>query len=119
MTRTLLLGFVLGYFALLLVVAWWTSRNATNESFFIGNRSSAWSLVALGMAGASLAGAAFFIASRRLGTTPRLCLGVNILQDSLLASFGLPLWIRAAVILLMVLLYTVEGDGLDLFAPSA
>ena len=75
------------------------------------------------MAGASLAGAAFFIASRRLGTTPRLCLGVNILQDSLLASFGLPLWIRAAVILLMVLLmvllYTVEGDGLDLFAPSA
>ena len=172
MTRTLLLGFVLGYFALLLVVAWWTSRNATNESFFIGNRSSAWPLVAFGMVGTSLSGvtfisvpgavglnqfsylqivlghvigymvvafvllplyyrhgltsiysylehrlgprsyqtgAAFFIASRTLGATARLYLVVKILQDSILASFGVPFWLTAAVILLMILLYTVEG----------
>ena len=37
------------YFALLLLVAWWTSRHADNDSFFIGNKRSHWLLVAFGM----------------------------------------------------------------------
>ena len=44
--------------------------------------------------------------------------GGEILQDSLLASSGLPLWLRAAVIRLMILLYTVESDMLDRFSPG-
>ena len=172
MTQTLLLSVVLSYFALLLGVAWWTSRRADNDAFFIGSRNSPWPLVAFGMVGTSLSGvtfisvpgavgltqfhylqivlgqvlgyaviafvllplyyrhrltsiygylqqrlgprsyktgAAFFIVSRTLGATARLYLVVKILQDSILASFGLPFWLTAAVILLMVLLYTVEG----------
>lgn len=172
MTAGLLLSFVLGYFGLLLLVAWRTSRKATNDSFFIGNRSSAWGLVAFGMVGTSLSGvtfisvpgavgitafgylqivlghvigyfivafvllplyyrlkltsiygyleqrlgprsyrtgASFFIVSRTLGATARLYLVVKILQDSILTSFGVPFWLTAAVILLMVLLYTFEG----------
>ena len=35
----LLLAFVLGYFALLLGVSWWTSRRADNQAFFIGSRA--------------------------------------------------------------------------------
>jgi Na+/proline symporter len=168
----LLLSFVLGYFALLLLVAWRTSRKATNDSFFIGNRSSSWGVVAFGMIGTSLSGvtfisvpgavgttafgylqivlgqvigylvvafvllplyyrlkltsiygyleqrlgpksyrtgAGFFILSRTLGATARLYLVVKILQDSILTSFGVPFWLTAAVILLMVLLYTFEG----------
>jgi Na+/proline symporter len=171
-TRTLLLGFVLGYFLLLLTVAWWTSRRADNESFFVGNRASPWLLVAFGTIGTSLSGvtfisvpgavglthfgylqvvlgqvlgygvvaflllplyhrhgltsiygylqhrlgepayrtgAAFFIVSRTLGATARLYLVVKVLQDSLLQALGVPLWLTAAVILLMILLYTVEG----------
>lgn len=54
-----LLGFVIGYFILLLVVAWYTSRNADNESFFIGNKNSNWKLVAFGMIGTSLSGVTF------------------------------------------------------------
>lgn len=59
MSPALLFTFVIGYFILLLVVAWLTSRNSNNESFFIGNRSSNWMLVAFGMIGTSLSGVTF------------------------------------------------------------
>jgi Na+/proline symporter len=59
MNPYLLLGFVIGYFLLLLGVAWYTSRNSNNDSFFIGNRSSNWMLVAFGMIGTSLSGVTF------------------------------------------------------------
>ena len=59
MSPVVLFCFVIGYFALLLGVAWYTSRNSDNESFFIGNRSSNWMLVAFGMIGTSLSGVTF------------------------------------------------------------
>src|SRR6476620_1034761 len=59
MSAGLLFAFVIGYFVLLLIVAWYTSRNANNESFFIGNRNSNWMLVAFGMIGTSLSGVTF------------------------------------------------------------
>jgi Na+/proline symporter len=59
MAPALLFAFVIGYFVLLLIVAWYTSRNANNESFFIGNRNSNWMLVAFGMIGTSLSGVTF------------------------------------------------------------
>ena len=59
MSPTLLFSFVLGYFVLLLIVAYFTSRNSNNDSFFIGNRSSNWMLVAFGMIGTSLSGVTF------------------------------------------------------------
>lgn len=59
MSPALLFGFVIGYFVLLLAVAWFTSRNSNNDSFFIGNRNSNWMLVAFGMIGTSLSGVTF------------------------------------------------------------
>jgi len=59
MSAGLLFSFVIGYFALLLGVAWYTSRNSNNDSFFIGNRNSNWMLVAFGMIGTSLSGVTF------------------------------------------------------------
>jgi len=172
MSPLLLLIVVLAYFALLLGVAWWSSRAADNQSFFIGNRNSHWGLVAFGMVGTSLSGvtfisvpgqvgasafsyfqivlgqflgyaviafvllplyyrlqltsiyhylgqrlgprsyqtgAGFFILSRTLGATARLYLVVKILQDAILDSLGLPFWLTALVILLMILAYTYEG----------
>jgi Na+/proline symporter len=50
---------VIGYFLLLLGVAWRTSRHSNNDSFFIGNRNSNWMLVAFGMVGTSLSGVTF------------------------------------------------------------
>src|ERR1044072_2913724 len=59
MSATLLFSFVIGYFALLLIGAWITSRNSNNDSFFIGNKKSNWMLVAFGMIGTSLSGVTF------------------------------------------------------------
>src|SRR5882724_9644108 len=59
MSPIILFSFVIGYFVLLLTVAWYTSRNSNNDSFFIGNRNSNWMLVAFGMIGTSLSGVTF------------------------------------------------------------
>jgi Na+/proline symporter len=50
---------VFAYFAVLLAVAWRTSRHADNDSFFIGNKRSNWVLVAFGMIGTTLSGVTF------------------------------------------------------------
>jgi len=163
---------VLVYFALLFLVAWRTSQGADNQSFFVGNRNSAWPLVAFGMIGTSLSGvtfisvpgavgvsgfhywqimlghllgyalvawvllplyyrlglvsiygwiedrlgpsalrmaAGFFILSRTLGATARLYLVVRILQDVILERLGLSFGVTAAVMVLMILLYTWRG----------
>ena len=164
--------FVAAYFALLLGVAWFTSRRVSEAGFFTGARSSHWAVVAFGMVGTSLSGvtfisvpgavgsqgfgygqvvlghligyaviafvllpvyyalglssiyhylglrfgpaaqrtgALFFIVSRTLGATARLYLVVRILQDVVLAQLGLPFWLTSAIILLMIVLYTVQG----------
>lgn len=59
MSSTVLLFFVFAYFIILLGVAWYTSRNSNNDTFFIGNKSSNWMLVAFGMIGTSLSGVTF------------------------------------------------------------
>ncbi|MBN9295583.1 MAG: sodium:solute symporter [Filimonas sp.] len=59
MSSLLLFSFVIGYFAILLVVAWYTGRHSNNDSFFIGNKNSNWMLVAFGMIGTSLSGVTF------------------------------------------------------------
>lgn len=51
--------FVFAYFIGLLVISYITSRNADNQSFFIGNKKSKWWLVAFGMIGTSLSGVTF------------------------------------------------------------
>ncbi|MCB9310753.1 MAG: sodium:solute symporter [Lewinellaceae bacterium] len=172
MSPILLFGFVFGYFALLLGVAYYTSKNSDNASFFIGNRNSHWLLVAFGMVGTSLSGvtfvsvpgtvgsigfgyyqvvigyfigyivvayvllplyykmnltsiyrylderfgprayktgALFFLVSRTLGATARMYLVINILQIFILKSMGIPFGVTAAIILLLILLYTFEG----------
>jgi Na+/proline symporter len=59
MTSTIILTCVIAYSVLLFGVTWLTSRGATNESYYVGNRSSKWYLVAYGMIGASLSGVTF------------------------------------------------------------
>lgn len=59
MSAGTLFSFVVGYFVILLFVAWYTSRNSNNDTFFIGNKNSNWMLVAFGMIGTSLSGVTF------------------------------------------------------------
>ncbi len=54
-----ILAIVAGYFALLLLLAWLTSRNSSTDDFFINRHKSPWYLVAFGMIGSSLSGVTF------------------------------------------------------------
>jgi SSS family transporter len=59
MQPAFILILILGYFALLMGIAYVTGRKADNQTFFTANRSSPWYLVAFGMVGASLSGVTF------------------------------------------------------------
>jgi Na+/proline symporter len=69
MSPALILITVLAYSALLFAIVWITSRNANNESYFIGNKSSRWYVVAYGMIGASLSGVTFMSVPGAVFTT--------------------------------------------------
>ena len=59
MNSYLILAIIAAYFALLLLIAWLTGRNNSNEAFFLGNRKSPWYIVSIGMVGTSLSGVTF------------------------------------------------------------
>jgi len=59
MTPVQILIIVAAYFSLLILISWFTSRKATNDTFFIGGHKSPWYLVAFGMIGTSLSGVTF------------------------------------------------------------
>src|SRR5437762_13915414 len=69
MSSSLILICVLAYSALLFFVVWLTTRKADNESYYIGNRSSRWYVVAYGMIGASLSGVTFMSVPGYVGST--------------------------------------------------
>ncbi len=97
MNPTIILVCVIAYSALLFFITWLTSRNATNETYFIGNRSSKWYIVAYGMIGASLSGVTFISVPGAVGTTQfayfQVVLGY-ILGYLVIAGVLLPLYYR-------------------------
>lgn len=50
---------IAGYFAMLLLISYWTGKDDSNEVFFKASKQSPWYLVAFGMVGASLSGVTF------------------------------------------------------------
>jgi len=94
-------GVVFGYFGLLLLVSWFTSRNSNNETFFTGNRQSPWYLVAFGMIGASLSGVTFISVPGEVGNTGwtyfQFVLG-NLVGYWLVAQVLIPLYYRLKLV---------------------
>ena len=58
-TPVFILSLIVGYFLILIGIAYFTGKEDSNESFFKANRNSPWYLVAFGMIGASLSGVTF------------------------------------------------------------
>src|ERR1035438_5442973 len=54
MSASLIFYIILAYFALLMLIARLTSRHTKDNSFFDGDRSSPWFLVAFGMIGSGI-----------------------------------------------------------------
>ena len=68
MSSGVLLSFIIGYFLVLLVISWLTSRkSADNDTFFVANRNSKWYLVAFGMIGTALSGVTFISVPGKVG----------------------------------------------------
>jgi len=68
MSPGILLTFIIGYFFVLLLISWLTSRkSADNDTFFVANRNSKWYLVAFGMIGTALSGVTFISVPGKVG----------------------------------------------------
>lgn len=104
-TPQLLLGVVLGYFGLLILISFLTSRKAGNAEFFIAGRRSPWFLVAFGMVGASLSGVTFISIPGVVGagganqamSYMQIVLGY-IIGYALIANVLMPLYYRLGLI---------------------
>ncbi|MCU0392880.1 MAG: sodium:solute symporter [Thermoflexibacter sp.] len=59
MSPELIISIIAVYFSMLIIIAYYTSKGATTETFFIANRNAPWYLVAFGMIGASISGVTF------------------------------------------------------------
>src|SRR6185295_15481931 len=109
-----MLAVVGGYFALLMAVAWRTSRGADSDSFFIGNRSSRWPVVAFGMVGTSLSGVTFVSVPGAVGrdafTYFQIILG-HFAGYLVIAFVLLPLYYRDRGTSIYHLLATRLGSG--------
>lgn len=97
----MVVGFFLGYFIVAgILLPLYYRMNLTSIYTYLGKRFNV---------EAHKIGSVFFIVSRAIGATARLYLVVNILQIFLLSQLGVPFWLTAFVLLLMILLYTFEG----------
>ncbi|MEN8249666.1 MAG: sodium:solute symporter [Bacteroidota bacterium] len=68
MSPLLVASIIGGYFLVLIIISHFTSKKATNETFFTGNRQSPWFVVAFGMIGASLSGVTFISIPGEVGS---------------------------------------------------
>ena len=59
MTPVSILITIVAYFIILFTVSYIAGRKADNEGFFVGNRKSAWYVVAFAMIGSSISGVTF------------------------------------------------------------
>lgn len=64
----LIVAFIISYFLILLLMGYVTSRKASSSSYFLGNKSSPWIMVALGMIGDSLSGVTYISVPGKVGT---------------------------------------------------
>jgi len=166
------LAVIAGYFLVLLGISWVKSRNADQAAYFLGNKSSAWYMVAFGMIGDSLSGVTFvsvpgqvgvqhfyymqivlgyvagyavierillplyyrmnltsiyaylgerlgnasrqtgsfyFLLSRTIGAAFRLFISAGVLQIFLFDALGIPFWLSVALIIILILAYTLKG----------
>ncbi len=95
------MGYMLGYLVITFVLLpLYYKLNLTSIYTYLDNRFGKT---------AHKTGASFFILSRTFGATARLYLVINILQLFILDKMGVPFYLTAVVILLMILLYTFEG----------
>ena len=101
MSTYIILLSVVGYFGLLVLIAWYTSRKADSNSYFTGNKQSPWYIVAFGLIGDSLSGVTFISVPGAVAINQfsymQMVLGY-IIGYLIIAQFLLPLYYRLNLI---------------------
>ncbi len=114
MSHPVHLAVVLAYFAVIFWIARRTGHHATNDGFFIGNRSSPWPVVAFGMIGTSLSGVTFVSVPGAVGrdgfTYFQIILG-HLAGYLVIAFVLLPLYYRDRVTSIYHVLATRLGSS--------
>ncbi|EON76449.1 sodium/iodide co-transporter [Lunatimonas lonarensis] len=101
MSPVLVFGVISGYFLLLILISYLTSRKSDSMTFYTGNRESPWFLVAFGMVGASLSGVTFISVPGEVGNTNwnylQLVMG-NMVGYAVIALVLIPLFYKLNLI---------------------
>ena len=92
MSSTILFIVLVCFFGLLFLISHITSKNATDETFFTGNRKSPWYVVAFAMIGTTISGVTFISVPGEVGNS-----GWTYLQF-LLGNFA-GYWVIALVLI--------------------
>ncbi|MDP3433306.1 MAG: sodium:solute symporter, partial [Bacteroidota bacterium] len=69
MSITIVFFVILTFFGMLMAVSYFTSKNVTSETFFTGNRTSPWYLVAFAMIGTTISGVTFISVPGEVGNS--------------------------------------------------
>ncbi|MEM6829554.1 MAG: sodium:solute symporter [Bacteroidota bacterium] len=83
---------ILGYFLLLILISWATSKNVQHGDFYTANKGSKWYLVAFGMVGTSLSGVTFI-------SVPGEVINSNFYYFQVVIGYLLGYWVIAQVLL--------------------
>lgn len=101
MTAGLVLTILLSYFALLIIIGYFTTRKSNSETFFTANRNSPWYLVAFGMIGTSISGVTFISIPGEVGSSGwtylTLVMG-NCVGYIVIATILLPLFYKLQLV---------------------
>jgi SSS family solute:Na+ symporter len=120
MSTALIAIIILTFFALLLGVSWFTSRNADSETFFTGNRRSPWYLVAFGMIGSTISGVTFISVPGEVGNSAwtylQFLLG-NFMGYWVIALVLIPLYYRLNLV--SIYTYLDQRFGLRSYKTGA
>jgi SSS family solute:Na+ symporter len=97
LTPALIFISFLAYTVLLFAVTWITTRKANSDSFYIGNKTSPWFVVAYGMIGASLSGVTFMSVPGWVGATQfsyLLVVAGYLIGYTVIATVLMPMYYR-------------------------
>ncbi len=97
----MVMGYLLGYLVIaFILLPLYYKMNLTSIYTYLGSR--------FGVYGQKV-GASYFVVSRLLGSAARLYLTAAILQTYLFDAWNVPFWLSVAIIIALILVYTIKG----------
>ncbi|MCF8360070.1 MAG: sodium:solute symporter [Prolixibacteraceae bacterium] len=105
---------LLAYFALLLLISYFTGKKSKTQSFYTGDRQSPWFVVAFGMVGATISGVTFISVPGETGNSAfhyfQFVMG-NMVGYIIIATLLLPFYYRKNIVSIYTVLEEKTGKN--------